>query len=124
MSQIPFFENSIKNKDKSLSDEGVIKDLQKDINILAFSIQKLPFMIKMGINMMGITNSVLAIKSSLDDMVNKNKIDDNDVKVLKSNFKNLKIKLENSRGHEKELKSYLGNNYLEVFNAINRMINK
>ena len=62
MSQIPFFENSIKNKDKSLSDEGVIKDLQKDINILALSIQKLPFMVKMAVNMAGITNSVFAIK--------------------------------------------------------------
>ncbi len=124
MSQIPFFENSIKNKDKSLSDEGVIKDLQKDINILAFSIQKLPVMVKMGINMMGITSSVFAIKRNLDNIANKNKIDDNDVKVLKNNFKNSKIKLENSRGHEKALKSYLGNNYLEVFNAINNMINK
>lgn len=121
MSQIPLFKNSIKNKDKNISDKEVIKDLQKDINILAFSIQKLPLMVKTGINMMGITNSVLAIKSSLENIANKNNIDSN-VKILKNNFKNLRVKLNNNKQHESALKSYLGNNYLEVFNAINNMI--
>ncbi len=123
MSQIPLFKNSMKNRDKNLSDKEVIKDLQKDINILAFSIQKLPFMVKTGINMMGITNSVLAIKSSLDNIANKNNIDNN-VKILKNNFRNLRIKLNKNKQYERALKSYLGNNYLEVFNAINNMINK
>ncbi len=121
MSQIQFFENSMKNKDKNLSDKEVIKDLQKDINVLAFSIQKLPFMVKMLINMMGITNSVFAIKSSLDNIVNDNNIGNN-AKILKNNFRNLKIKLQSNRQHEKALKSYLGNNYSEVFNAINHII--
>lgn len=121
MSQIQLFKNSIKNKDKNLSDKEVIKDLQKDINLLAFGIQKLPFMIKMGINMMGITNSVFAIKNSLDNIVNKNSINNN-AKILKNNFRNLRVKLNNNKQHEKALKSYLGNNYLEVFNEINDMI--
>jgi hypothetical protein len=122
MSQIQLFENSIKNKDKNLSDKEVIKDLQKDINILALSIQRLPFMVKMGINMMGITNSVFAIKSSLDNIANENNVDNN-IKILKNNFRSLGIKLKNNKQHEKALKSYLGNNYSEAFNAVNHMIN-
>lgn len=123
MSQIQLFKNSIKNKNKNLSDKDVIKDLQKDINLLAFSIGQLPVMVKMVINMMGITSSVFAIKSSVDNIVNKNNMDSN-VKILKNNFKSLRVKLQNNKEHEKALKSYLGNDYLEVFNAVNHMINK
>ena len=56
-------------------------------------------MVKMGINMMGITNSVLAIKSSLNNIANKNNIDNN-VNILKNNFRDLKVKLNNNKQYD------------------------
>jgi len=120
---IPFFKNSIKNTDKNLSDPQVVKDLKIDIDAIAFNIQKLPFMIKMGVNMMGITSSISNIRSSLNGITNGNNVENN-TQSLKNNFKALDAKFKNNKQYEKALKSYLGNDYLKVFDSVNSMVNK
>ena len=72
---------------------------------------------------MGITSSISNIKNSLNGIINGNNIENNK-QSLKNNFGNLDVKFKNNKQYEKALKSYLGNDYLDVFDSINSMVNK